>query len=259
VKLIELALAVSFVGGVAGCDSEGSQAAVESDAGAPDAPMDSSVLDAAPDGAFCMGPGSTHGFCADFDEGSYERVWDTILVGGNGRLTSDMTVSVSPPASVNMTTPQVQDGGEGLAALLLQLSPSPNEITLGFDVFVDQIGDGCDLAKIGNDSGYVALQLEKNGATIRGVLSEALPDGTFQTITFMPDVQAKVWIHLETQVIFGAASASASVRGASATLVDQFALASVRFGTTGFTSIGLDTGGSAPWSVNFDNVTLDRK
>ena len=260
------ALFAALASAASGCSSGGPEttATPHNDAGSggddagtePIAPADGAAeVDA---GTACA---ASHTFCADFEDGPIDIAFGLAEFAGGGTFSPSEEHPRTGARSLHVTIPEIPTDGEGLAALVQQVQGTPMTLTLAVDVWIDAASETSDAIKLGNDGGLVVLRLASAAGGATATLVEPLADGTEHVLALPGTLATSTWVHLEIAVAMTSTGSTATVRANGAVALDRAPLTQLRAGGNSFWWIGIDTYAGAtpvaPWSVFFDDVTLD--
>jgi hypothetical protein len=268
-KRITVACARSFALGsaIAGCslalgiDKEDyARAPVTS---VPDAANDGGSVEAATPDA---GPGppsqckSTHLFCDDFDDPSAslsDRGWLPPFVTNGSTMVVDDLESKSPPRSLSIkATPN------GSCTMTHEVLPpsAPTDITVAFDIRVEEPGIGVAIADVGLSAYHVRLVVLSTGIATLDEWDDA--SGRLSARRASSSAIAGRWAHVEMMLHFIANKQPGSrivLRVDGNIAVDDSAAPSVPTASNLAIMIGDIDHPDSEIRARFDNVTIDTK
>jgi hypothetical protein len=203
---------------------------------------------------FCSRVPSSVTFCADFDDGKLPTGLTADVYGG-ATLNVD-TDAVSPPGAAVFTTPVGPGLARAGASLKLLLPTKSMDVVIEFDLRVDAFGSpSFDLLTITNDSGQGGFQIEGDHSLTWDQDTDKVKD----LLTPVGTVLTSAWTHVRASVHTTAAAATAqlSLNGA---VVGTHTFAPPPVGSAPTFELGDDRfgpGGTNPWRVRIDNLTVD--
>jgi hypothetical protein len=208
---------------------------------------------------FCATHASGAAFCDDFDDGKLGAAWDFVPPTPPGIASLDVATFLSAPASLGVVTETL--GAAELGSLFLRktVKGTASRAVLGFDFFADDAQPDGTLAIATLDLAIdhlLTLYLRDDDPLGPGAaLTEAAPGATATVRNPLAKVPPPgTWTRIELDV--DAAMGRAIVRvGGAVALTTQIAKAAaldptIRIGA-------LVSGPAAPYSLRFDDVTLD--
>lgn len=240
------------------------------DSGGNDAPAD--ALADAGDGAasgYCASLSPAPGFCADFDEGSFDAQFAFKHTTGTGLLSGDSTASVSPPTSFLARVGASSTGNGDFAFMTRVFGGSATQFTYAFDLRLDAVAGG-------QNSGVLAAIIIDDGAADSHTLSFyttgtyaaveevfARPDGGMayldHTLSWVPKLDT--WTRVSFSIDTAAGTCAASIDG-KADLTSTSCSLDPSW-TSGPPAIDLGwsyvASQASAWSAHYDNVVATWK